>query len=226
MPCPSARAIPKVKKSQVLLVANGDLRLEANRRCWPAQLELEQALRKAIAESGYELIRAHEYKPAEEHGFILLAEGRHRGLSPDRSAGQADRGRGRVAVFASPAARALVARRADPDRGQLVGPVAGTRGHVELERIADQGRQTILHALERGFHGAPMPPPACPLDRKGPAPSQYRPCHALGGRETSRRRAPLGQGARRAICAAKKRFSACSTKAAWACSTRSCPTSS
>jgi len=61
---------PKVGKKQVLLMANGDLRLTANQRCWGAQQEMEAELTKAVAEAGYELIRAHEYKPAEQHGFI------------------------------------------------------------------------------------------------------------------------------------------------------------
>ncbi len=61
---------PKVKKRQVLLVASGDLRLAANQNCWPAQRELEDALGKAVAEAGYELVRAHPYKEDEKHGFI------------------------------------------------------------------------------------------------------------------------------------------------------------
>ncbi|HTQ38805.1 MAG TPA: fucose isomerase [Pirellulales bacterium] len=55
---------------QVLLVASGDLRLSANQKCWVAQQEMEQALTKAVAEAGYELVRAHPYKPDEQHGFI------------------------------------------------------------------------------------------------------------------------------------------------------------
>ncbi len=60
----------KVKRNQVLLVASGDLRLSANQVCWPAQVEMEQALTKAVADAGYELLRAHPYKPDEKHGFI------------------------------------------------------------------------------------------------------------------------------------------------------------
>jgi hypothetical protein len=60
----------KVKKKQVLMVASGDLRLSANQECWAAQHEMEQALTRAVAAEGYELIRAHPYKPAEKHGFI------------------------------------------------------------------------------------------------------------------------------------------------------------
>ncbi|MGD9644110.1 MAG: fucose isomerase [Pirellulales bacterium] len=66
----------KVKKNQVLLVASGDLRLSANKNCWPAQLEMEQALAKAVSAAGYELVRAHPYKSDEAHGFIASqAEG-------------------------------------------------------------------------------------------------------------------------------------------------------
>ena len=60
----------KLGKKQVLLLANGDLRLTANQRCWAAQQEMEAELTKAVAEAGYELIRAHQLKPAEQHGFI------------------------------------------------------------------------------------------------------------------------------------------------------------
>src|SRR5438477_10116797 len=61
---------PRAGKKQVLLVANGDLRLSANQKCWPAQQEMEAALTRAVAEAGYELVRAHAYKPNEQHGFI------------------------------------------------------------------------------------------------------------------------------------------------------------
>jgi len=60
----------KVKKMQVLLVSSGDLRLSANQTCWPAQEEMERALGQAVADAGYELVRAHPYKPDEGHGFI------------------------------------------------------------------------------------------------------------------------------------------------------------
>ncbi len=61
---------PKAKKKQVLLVANGDQRLSANQNCWAKQHEMEEALAKALADAGYELVRAHAYKPGEQHGFI------------------------------------------------------------------------------------------------------------------------------------------------------------
>lgn len=67
---PSLSKPPKAGKRDVLLVANGDLRLSANRKCWPAQQEMETALAAAVADCGYNLVRAHAYKPEEEHGFI------------------------------------------------------------------------------------------------------------------------------------------------------------
>ena len=67
---PQLRRPPKLKKRQVQLVANGDLRLAANQKCWPEQAKMEQALRDAVTNLGYELIRAHPYKEGEKHGFI------------------------------------------------------------------------------------------------------------------------------------------------------------
>lgn len=61
---------PRLKKRQVQLVANGDLRQSANEKCWPAQAQMEAALKRAVAEAGYELVRAHPYKPEQRHGFI------------------------------------------------------------------------------------------------------------------------------------------------------------
>jgi hypothetical protein len=60
----------RVKKNQVLLVASGDLRLSANQTCWAAQEAMEQALARAVAAEGFELVRAHPYKADEKHGFI------------------------------------------------------------------------------------------------------------------------------------------------------------
>jgi hypothetical protein len=60
----------RVQAKQVLLVANGDLRLAANQCCWPAQAQMEDALHQAVNDAGYELIRAHPFKPEQGHGFI------------------------------------------------------------------------------------------------------------------------------------------------------------
>jgi L-fucose isomerase-like protein len=54
----------------VYLVANGDLRLSANRVCWPAQEAAEQAVIAAAKRLGHEVQRAHSFDPAKGHGFI------------------------------------------------------------------------------------------------------------------------------------------------------------
>jgi hypothetical protein len=54
----------------VILVANGDLRLSANQKCWPAQLRAEEAVIAAIRGEGFEVRRGHSYDPIKQHGFI------------------------------------------------------------------------------------------------------------------------------------------------------------
>jgi L-fucose isomerase-like protein len=61
---------PKLKRHQVQLIASGDLRPSANQACWPAQAEMEQALKAAIEAEGWQVVRAHPYKEDEKHGFI------------------------------------------------------------------------------------------------------------------------------------------------------------
>ena len=67
---------------EVLLVANGDLRLSANRMCWPAQSEMEARLSTAIEGVGGKVRRAHEYDATKQHGFI---DSQKRGLEVFRA---------------------------------------------------------------------------------------------------------------------------------------------
>ena len=54
----------------IYLVASGDLRLSANRLCWPAQKAMEEALTRSITNLGFEVKRAHPFRPESGHGFI------------------------------------------------------------------------------------------------------------------------------------------------------------
>jgi len=54
----------------VILIANGDLRLSANRVCWPAQQQAEAAVMAAVRRLGREVRRGHPVDPVKEHGFI------------------------------------------------------------------------------------------------------------------------------------------------------------
>ena len=67
---PKPAKSPRLGRRQVQLVASGDLRASANQKCWPEQEKMEQALSAAVAEQGYEVVRAHPFKPDEGHGFI------------------------------------------------------------------------------------------------------------------------------------------------------------
>lgn len=55
---------------KVWLVASGDLRLSANQLCWQAQFEMETLLEEALRTLGWEIVRAHSYDSAKQHGFI------------------------------------------------------------------------------------------------------------------------------------------------------------
>jgi len=52
------------------LVASGDLRLSANKECWPAQKEMEEKVKAAFEREGYRVMRGHPYDPELGHGFI------------------------------------------------------------------------------------------------------------------------------------------------------------
>lgn len=54
----------------VYLIANGDLRLSANRQSWSGQAAMEDALTAALAREGAKVKRAHPYDAAKGHGFI------------------------------------------------------------------------------------------------------------------------------------------------------------
>jgi hypothetical protein len=67
---PKLQLPPPVPENEVLLVASGDLRQDANRGQWASQAEMEDRLAKAFAAEGYSLRRAHPYDPELGHGFI------------------------------------------------------------------------------------------------------------------------------------------------------------
>ena len=60
-------------KRRAVLVANGDLREEANRVCWPAQQAMEVDLVRAFAAAGWKLERGHTASKSRGHGFIASA---------------------------------------------------------------------------------------------------------------------------------------------------------
>ena len=163
----------------VVLIANGDLRLSANQRCWPAQAKVEEAVMNAIRREGREVRRGHQCDPGKGSRLYRQPEARDGGVPGDSSAGAAGGGGGRLAVQPSPAARTLHAPGAHPDGRQLERGVAGAGGHAESERLADQGRGSLQLPVERGFHGRSVSAGPAPLAGGRNGGSRPEPCPAV-----------------------------------------------
>jgi hypothetical protein len=67
---PPSTSLSGMKDNRVTLIANGDLRHSANRNCWPAQQEVEEAVTRAFGAKGYRVERGHAYDAEKGHGFI------------------------------------------------------------------------------------------------------------------------------------------------------------
>ena len=67
---PEIKAPEPLAPDEAVLVASGDLRLSANRECWPAQAEMEERVRAAFQAEGIHVLRGHPYDPDLGHGFI------------------------------------------------------------------------------------------------------------------------------------------------------------
>ena len=51
-------------------MANGDLRLSANQKCWSEQEKMEAGLTRAVKAAGWSITRAHHFDRQKGHGFI------------------------------------------------------------------------------------------------------------------------------------------------------------
>src|SRR5689334_5133922 len=60
----------RLKAKHAYLLANGDLRLSANQKCWPEQAKMEAVLTKALKTEGWNVVRAHPFDKQKQHGFI------------------------------------------------------------------------------------------------------------------------------------------------------------
>src|SRR6267378_388493 len=66
----SNRNMQRLKSKHAYLLANGDLRLSANQKCWPEQAKMEATLTKALKAEGWNVVRAHPFDKKKRHGFI------------------------------------------------------------------------------------------------------------------------------------------------------------
>ncbi|MEO8429671.1 MAG: fucose isomerase, partial [Verrucomicrobiota bacterium] len=60
----------RLKPKHIYLIANGDLRLSANQKCWPEQAKMEVKLAGALKAEGWSIVRGHPYDENRQHGFI------------------------------------------------------------------------------------------------------------------------------------------------------------
>lgn len=67
---PTTAPRPKAPPKTAYLVASGDLRADANRDGWRAQVELEAAVTAALGNFGWKVERAHSFDDTAGHGFI------------------------------------------------------------------------------------------------------------------------------------------------------------
>ena len=121
----------------VVLIASGDLRLSANRVCWPAQEAAEAAVTKAVNRFGWEVKRGHPFDQTKQHGFI---DSQKYGMAVFQNIPQDAPLIVVEAVWQY--SHHVLARfddtsRADSDCGELERAVAGLGGHVEPQRLAD-----------------------------------------------------------------------------------------
>jgi hypothetical protein len=63
-------SVRRLKPKHAYLLANGDLRLSANQKCWPEQAKMEAILTKALKAEGWTVVRAHRFDKQKQHGFI------------------------------------------------------------------------------------------------------------------------------------------------------------
>ena len=64
------RTVSPLPPRTVYLIANGDLRLSANQKCWPEQAKMEATLVAALKAEGWKVRRGHPVDKAKKHGFI------------------------------------------------------------------------------------------------------------------------------------------------------------
>ena len=63
-------SIPTLKPKHAYLIANGDLRLSANQKCWPEQAKMETVLARTLKTEGWTVVRGHTFDKQKRHGFI------------------------------------------------------------------------------------------------------------------------------------------------------------
>ena len=211
----------------VFLIANGDLRLSANQKCWPAQETRRSSRHGGHPRAGREVERGASVRSRQAARLHRQPEARHARCSATSRATRRWWWCEAVWQYSHHVLHGLYhASRPDSDGGQLERPVAGPGRHAESQRLADQGRRCATSTLwsedftdEFFLTGLQRW-----LQRRTGA------CTTRQPRAPARSASSLpaaGEAARRAnwpsSCSATRPSWASSTKAAWACTTPSSP---
>ena len=222
---PQQRQATEAPPQTAFLVTSGDSREPANVASWPTQVELERIITTEMERNGWEVRRAAPVADDAKHGFVSSQREGIERLQVGSAGGAGDR---RDAVWqyshhvlAGPAHPP----RPDPDRGQLRGAWPGLVGLLNLNAGLTKMGRRLLHALDGRLDRRLVP-----RGHRGPGSTPARVTHdtshvraAPARCPTPRRRSWAGRWP--PSCSRRRPSSASSTRAAWACTTRSSTTS-
>ena len=222
---PAASSRPKLGAKQVYLMANGDLRLSANQRCWAAQEAMEREIVAAVDGGGLDGRPRPSVQGGPEARIHQLAEGRRRRLPharPRRRRSSSPRRCGST--------RTICCTDSRTHQGPILtlanwsGTWPGLVGMLNLNGSLTKAGVKYSTLWADDFADPAFSKRLARVAGNGPrrAPARPRAC-----RSATRRSAPPSAswaGRSPTSCAATRRSWACSTKAAWGCSMRSSPT--
>ncbi len=185
----------------VIVIASGDLRLSANRVCWPAQARAEEAVMEAIRREGREVRRGHPCNSEKGHGFI---DSQKYGMEVFRSIPETAP---LVVVEAVWQYSHHVLSGLYTHRGPILtaanwsGEWPGLVGMLNLNASAHESRCDLQHAVERGFYGCVLSAGTARVARRRGRAARSQPrstagrIPASGGGGSARRAAGAGPAA-------------------------------
>ena len=139
------------EKNEVVLIANGDLRLSANQMCWPAQ----EAMKKPSSpQSSAKDGQSAADTPTNKTRNTALSDRKKKAWPSSKISipTPPHRRRSRLAIQPPRTPRPDLTPRPHPHPCQLVWAVARPRRHAQPQRLPHQSRSRIQHPLEPGLY--------------------------------------------------------------------------
>ena len=151
----------------VILVASGDLRPAANQLCWPAQ----KAVEDAVSEQNPKARSRRQSRPSDQsrkrswiHRQPAIRDGSISGHPMPTRPSSLWRPCGSTVIMCL--AGLSDAQRSDSHGRELERSMARAGWHAQPERLADQSRREVQHALERRLSGSVSSSMVCALARR------------------------------------------------------------